>query len=270
VNEIIANPEAAKAVHMAGVDAGSGAAAGAPGAPRAPGSVQILAGPGGSEVLLVPTTLVGFIIGKGGENVRDIQARTGCSVQVQRAEEMAPGEADRRVTLSGTPQTVAAARAVILSMVESRRLDMLRGGGGASAPGDVASALAVVGAAASGTGSRVITMAIPDSQIGMIIGRAGATVKALQLKLGVHINVRRRGGTPRSAPVPAARESSRSRAPARTRISHVRARAPTAAPATASRRSRRRPMRAPSPRCARWRSPARTRRPRPRRTSSTQ
>ena len=202
VNDIIANPESAKALAApGGGDGGSAGASaygggfGAPlasadGAARVPGSVQVLAGPGGSEVLLVPTTLVGFIIGKGGENVRDIQARTGCSVQVQRAEEMAPGESDRRVTLAGAPQTVAAARAVILSMVESRRLDLLRGGGGASAPGDVASALAGVGAATSSTGSRVLTMPIPDSQIGMIIGRAGATVKALQLKLGVHINVR--------------------------------------------------------------------------------
>ena len=37
-----------------------------------------------SEEVDIPTGMVGLIIGKGGENIRDLQMRSGCHIQVAR------------------------------------------------------------------------------------------------------------------------------------------------------------------------------------------
>jgi len=52
-------------------------------------------GDGGSlleEQIGVPNGIVGFIIGRGGESIASMQARTGCKVQIQKENEMQPGK----------------------------------------------------------------------------------------------------------------------------------------------------------------------------------
>lgn len=54
-------------------------------------------GDGGSlleEQIGVPNGIVGFIIGRGGESIASMQARTGCKVQIQKENEMQPGKRD--------------------------------------------------------------------------------------------------------------------------------------------------------------------------------
>jgi KH domain len=43
------------------------------------------------EQIGVPNGIVGFIIGRGGESIASMQARTGCKVQIQKENEMQPG-----------------------------------------------------------------------------------------------------------------------------------------------------------------------------------
>ena len=49
----------------------------------------------------VPNSMVGLIIGKGGENIRKLQ-EGGCRVQIARESDMRPGETARAVALYGT------------------------------------------------------------------------------------------------------------------------------------------------------------------------
>ena len=44
------------------------------------------------EQIGVPNGIVGFIIGRGGESIASMQARTGCKVQIQKENEMQPGK----------------------------------------------------------------------------------------------------------------------------------------------------------------------------------
>lgn len=64
-------------------------------------------GPGGTgetfeEQIGVPNGVVGFIIGRGGESITNMQARSGCRVQIQKEHEMTPGQTQRVITLTSS------------------------------------------------------------------------------------------------------------------------------------------------------------------------
>lgn len=148
----------------------------------------------GGDSFGVPNALVGYVIGKGGENIRDVQARTGTHVQIQREQDMMVGAQERLVTVSGPPAAVATAKQLILQMVEARKSEIARpgapGGGGGSMGASGANAMGM-GADASGGSNPVVTIhiPIPDAKVGLIIGKSGAMVQGIQRKTGVHIQV---------------------------------------------------------------------------------
>jgi far upstream element-binding protein len=71
-----------------------------------------------SEVVHVPPEAVGMIIGKSGETIREMQATTGCKINVSQGRG-GPGETDREINLTGTRQAVEAARAAIMEKVDA-------------------------------------------------------------------------------------------------------------------------------------------------------
>jgi far upstream element-binding protein len=161
---------------------------------------------------MVPVHHMGMVIGRQGETIKDVQARTGAHVQIQRETEMPPGAQERSVTITGapapccvrptvgappstppppaplpcgagSPESVAAAKAAIVGMIEAKNAEMGRGG----APGS--------GYGGGGT----LSVPIPDDKVGLVIGRQGATIKGVQARHGVHINVSCERGGGRSA-----------------------------------------------------------------------
>ncbi len=60
--------------------------------------------------ITVPSGLVGGVIGKGGETVRALQARSGATIQIQREADAAPGAPEREIYLSGDATAVALAK----------------------------------------------------------------------------------------------------------------------------------------------------------------
>ena len=102
---------------------------------------------------------VGFIIGRGGENIASMQAQTGCRVQIQKEHELQPGQTERVITLSAaTDEAVAECEQIIRDMV-AERTRALGGGGGAAATAQVA-----------------VEMDVPDADVGLIIGKMGCTL----------------------------------------------------------------------------------------------
>jgi polyribonucleotide nucleotidyltransferase len=86
-----------------------------------------------STTRVVPNGVVGFIIGRGGETITSMQARTGAKVQIQKEHELQPGQTMRIITLSApTQEAVDQCRDIITSMVEDRvgTLGDLRRGSG--------------------------------------------------------------------------------------------------------------------------------------------
>ncbi|CAM9876991.1 unnamed protein product, partial [Hapterophycus canaliculatus] len=65
----------------------------------APGLTRASKQPGGM-LMLVDNSVVGSIIGKGGQNIRKISTESGASIQVQGRDEQSPSQLERRVTIT--------------------------------------------------------------------------------------------------------------------------------------------------------------------------
>jgi len=76
----------------------------AAGEAKAPGAP---AGPDAGVVITIPPSMVGRVIGKGGDMIRKIQTSTGATLKI--SNEPAPGTTDRTVTFSGSDAGVQAA-----------------------------------------------------------------------------------------------------------------------------------------------------------------
>jgi len=107
----------------------------------------------------VPDRMVGLIIGKGGESIANIYAKSGCKIQF--APDSA-GMADRPCTLTGTPEGIKKAKELVAEIIQ-RAQDMTPGL-----------------ANDNGAGTTVIEVLIPGSKVGLIIGKAGETIRTLQ------------------------------------------------------------------------------------------
>lgn len=71
--------------------------------------------PGPHTPLRIPNKMVGLIIGKNGETVRNIHQKTGCFIFIPK--ESRPGEDFRELELSGPPESVEICKREIISMI---------------------------------------------------------------------------------------------------------------------------------------------------------
>ncbi|KAF1997920.1 hypothetical protein P154DRAFT_440155 [Amniculicola lignicola CBS 123094] len=69
-----------------------------------------------NESIFVPSDAVGMIIGKGGETIKDMQATTGCKINVSQA---SGADIEREIGLVGTPQAIEDAKKAIWDKVDS-------------------------------------------------------------------------------------------------------------------------------------------------------
>uniref|UniRef100_A0A8C7RA58 K Homology domain-containing protein n=1 Tax=Oncorhynchus mykiss TaxID=8022 RepID=A0A8C7RA58_ONCMY len=118
-----------------------------------------------SEEFKVPDGMVGFIIGRGGEQISRMQQEAGCKIQI------APdsgGMPDRSVTLTGSPDSILAAKRLLTEIVDKGRPSP------AFHHND-----------AGGPGMSVQEMLVPASKAGLVIGKGGETIKQLQERAGV-------------------------------------------------------------------------------------
>jgi far upstream element-binding protein len=149
------------------------------------------------EQIGVPNGVVGFIIGRGGENITSMQARSGCKIQIQKEHEMTPGQTQRVITLTAaTKESIDSCRGMIESMVQDRirttnsSVSMASamstpGGGGGTQAAKLQEAL--------GAGHQLVTVIVPDGDVGLIIGRGGTTIRDIQDRSGANIQIPQQG-----------------------------------------------------------------------------
>uniref|UniRef100_A0A673BR54 Far upstream element (FUSE) binding protein 1 n=1 Tax=Sphaeramia orbicularis TaxID=375764 RepID=A0A673BR54_9TELE len=116
-----------------------------------------------SEEFKVPDGMVGFIIGRGGEQISRLQQESGCKIQI------APdsgGMPERSVTLTGSPESIQTAKRLLTEIVEKGR----------PAPAFHHN---------DGPGMTVQEIMVPASKAGLVIGKGGETIKSLQERAGV-------------------------------------------------------------------------------------
>ena len=129
----------------------------------------------------VPNHLVGFVIGKGGENIHRMQSLSGGRVQIQKEMDMQPNETHRIVTLTGTNEAVEDMKQRIEEIIRNRTgggFDAAANGGGGVGGRDarpMASSSARLDQMAV-----VYKVPVPGDRIGLIIGKGGSTIKQIQ------------------------------------------------------------------------------------------
>jgi far upstream element-binding protein len=128
------------------------------------GVPPMLPGMGGivTETIYVPDRMVGLVIGKGGENITNIQAETGVKVQ------FAPdsgGMPDRSCTLTGPKEGIQKAQEMVNQMISK--------GQGMPENKNL------------GPGITMEEVMISGSKVGLIIGKGGENIKMLQEKANV-------------------------------------------------------------------------------------
>lgn len=142
-----------------------------------PGAVAFSTGEGPGIVMDVPANMIGKLIGRAGETIRQLQLSSDTRIQVDHNTD---GNT-KRVTITGaTQQQVEKARHDIEALMSgASELGGLGGGAPGGAPG---------GPPGAG-GEATETMECPSAIVGRIIGRGGETIRALQSASEAHITV---------------------------------------------------------------------------------
>ncbi|PFH38370.1 putative RNA-binding protein Nova-1 [Besnoitia besnoiti] len=171
--------------------------------------------------LAIPKSAVSIIIGKGGQQIRELQDTTGARVQVSSREE---GLVERMITITGLLEHVRAAALAIAACIQTDpylrdHMHVVYKPGAAGAP-------AALGGAPGGSGYGVvpgaygnglyaggghlyahgaagpadalslpcdITIQVPDQSIGAVIGRSGACVTEVINATGARIQISQKG-----------------------------------------------------------------------------
>nr|XP_033475481.1 far upstream element-binding protein 3-like [Epinephelus lanceolatus] len=133
-----------------------------------------------TEDYKVPDRMVGFIIGRGGEQITRIQLESGCKIQIAAD---SGGLMERPCSLTGTPESIEQAKRLLVQIV-----DRCRNGPGFHGDGE--------------GGASVQEMLIPASKVGLVIGRGGDTIKQLQERAGVKMMMIQDGPMPTGADKP--------------------------------------------------------------------
>lgn len=139
------------------------------------------------ESINIESNLVGLIIGRQGENLRRVEAETGCRVQfITGPDETGPY---RQCKITGTRAHRAAAKAEINRIIDDSGM---AGNSRAQAerPRDnPAAARASSHQPALRDGEDSMQIMVPDRTVGLIIGRGGETIRDLQERSGCHVNI---------------------------------------------------------------------------------
>jgi hypothetical protein len=151
-------------------------ASGLGGASSGPGS-PALKRPEATFVMDISPSVVGWIIGRSGIRIKEIQAQTGCKMWV---DQDVPNDQPRKIYFHGNKVNIDAAVGRVSELVQS----------------------APILASASVTSGRGLTSTIVDcpvSLVGLLIGKRGWTIKKIQQASGAQISINQsvREGLPR-------------------------------------------------------------------------
>lgn len=175
-----ANADAFGSLRSPGGMAGRGPGGGMAGMAGMAGATMIGLGPVSSEEIAVPDKMVGLIIGRGGEQISRLQAESGAKIQ------MAPdsaGLSDRTCTITGSRESIARARDLIMNIVQTR------GGPRDNGPPSVESLTGQHSVSIDLTLAPHVEVMIPGPKVGLIIGKGGETIKQLQERSGTRMVV---------------------------------------------------------------------------------
>ncbi|CAK9192756.1 unnamed protein product [Sphagnum troendelagicum] len=127
-----------------------------------------------SKNIDVPNSKVGLIIGKGGETIKYLQQQSGARIQVARDADSDPRLSTRQVEIMGSAEQISHAEQLVRDVIAEAS------SGGPGAHG---------GRGYGPSSGEQIQVKVPNNKVGLIIGRGGETIKSLQSRSGVRIQV---------------------------------------------------------------------------------
>lgn len=147
-----------------------------------------------NEIIYVPHSIIGFIIGRGGETIARLQATTGVKMHIQKETELQPGQTMREITLMAPDQAALQnARQQVEALVQEKCGPSSTGssmrGNNPSAPGLGFSNKDAKVQEAIAAGHAHVTILVPEDDVGLVIGKAGATIRHIQETTGCSIQV---------------------------------------------------------------------------------
>lgn len=139
-----------------------------------------------SESLSIESNLVGLIIGRSGENLRRVEADSGCRVQfISGPEETGPY---RHCKISGSRASRIKAKAEINRIIDDSGM-AANARAAAERIKEAPPGRAFSHQPALRDGEDSMQIMVPDKTVGLIIGRGGETIRDLQERSGCHVNI---------------------------------------------------------------------------------
>ncbi|GKY95065.1 hypothetical protein MPSEU_000470700 [Mayamaea pseudoterrestris] len=137
----------------------------------------------------VPHSVVGYIIGRGGSTLAQLQATTGVSVQIQKETDLEPGQTDRQITLSAPDEaSLENGKRQIEKLVREKCGPTAMGGAAGLGftkkhmyDAKIQEAIAA--------GHAHMTIQVPEDDVGLVIGKQGATIRHIQESSGCNVQV---------------------------------------------------------------------------------
>ncbi|KAI8049482.1 hypothetical protein BDF22DRAFT_698862 [Syncephalis plumigaleata] len=117
----------------------------------------------------VPHSMAGLVIGRGGENLKRIEQQT--MTRVQFTQDPPDAQGMRRVTAIGSAEGVDRAYQLVQALLEDPQTGQTTG-----------NALVL-------TGQTSETVLVPNERVGLLIGRGGETIREIQRRANVRVNV---------------------------------------------------------------------------------
>jgi len=130
--------------------------------------------------ILCPYYVAGAVIGKGGENIKEIKERSDAAVVVSQNNVRFPGTNERVISIRGSMEAIK----ICVSMIQDKiRTDQ--------PPENVKGPRTE-----NEKRKQCCKLVVSDNTLGRIIGKAGKTVQEMKSKYNVEINTTRRSETP--------------------------------------------------------------------------
>ncbi|XP_078515548.1 RNA-binding protein Nova-1 isoform X3 [Lissotriton helveticus] len=130
--------------------------------------------------VLIPSYAAGSIIGKGGQTIVQLQKETGATIKLSKSKDFYPGTTERVCLIQGTVEALNAVHGFIAEKIREMPQNMAK-----------AEPVSILQPQTTVNPDRIkqVKIIVPNSTAGLIIGKGGATVKAVMEQSGAWVQL---------------------------------------------------------------------------------
>nr|2ANN_A Chain A, RNA-binding protein Nova-1 [Mus musculus] len=130
--------------------------------------------------VLIPSYAAGSIIGKGGQTIVQLQKETGATIKLSKSKDFYPGTTERVCLIQGTIEALNAVHGFIAEKIREMPQNVAK-----TEPVSILQPQTTV----NPDRANQVKIIVPNSTAGLIIGKGGATVKAIMEQSGAWVQL---------------------------------------------------------------------------------